>query len=141
MNQTYDYTRETTLTSEAAFLRRVYNWMVAGLALTGGTAYLVASSPSLLQTIFQTPLFYVLIFGELGMVFYLSARIQRMSSGTASAMFIIYSVLNGLTLAIIFLAYTRASIASAFFVTAGTFGVMSVYGYTTKNPWPVGAAS
>jgi hypothetical protein len=133
MNPAYDYTRETTLTSEAAFFRRVYNWMVAGLALTGGVAYLTASSPTLLQTILQTPLFYVLIFGELGLVFYLSARIQRMSSGTASAMFIVYSVLNGLTLSFIFLAYTGANIASAFFVTAGTFAAMSVYGYTTKK--------
>ena len=133
MSQTYDYTRDAVQTYEGEFFRRVYNWMIAGLALTGGAAYLTASSATLFQTIFGTPLFYILIGAELVMVFFLAARVHRLKASTAGTMFIIYSLLNGLTLSIIFKAYSGGSIASAFFVTAGTFGAMSFYGYTTKK--------
>jgi hypothetical protein len=134
MSQTVDFTREHTVTGEAVFFRRVYNWMLVGLALTGGIAWLTANSPTLTNLVFGNPiLFFLLIGAELVMVFTLAARVHRLKASTASAMFVIYSLLNGLTLSYIFLAYTRTSVASAFFVTAGTFGVMSFYGYTTKK--------
>lgn len=133
MNQAYQYSTDMAATREAAFFRQVYNWMTAGLALTGGAAYLTANSPALLNIIFGTPLFYILIGAELLMVFVLAGRVQKLQATTATAMFVVYSVLNGLTLSVIFLAYTGATIASAFFVAAGTFAAMSIYGYTTRK--------
>ncbi|MBF0229880.1 MAG: Bax inhibitor-1/YccA family protein [Desulfamplus sp.] len=117
-----------------SFIRTVYNWMATGLALTAFTAYYVASSPTLLQLIFGNQLiFWGLIIGELGMVFYLSARVQQMSAATATGIFITYSVLNGATLASIFLVYSGSSIASTFLVCALTFAACSVYGMVTKR--------
>ncbi|MBW1710243.1 MAG: Bax inhibitor-1/YccA family protein [Deltaproteobacteria bacterium] len=134
MTQSYEYSRERVQAQEGAFIRRVYNWMVAGLALTGVMAYVTASSPGLQAIIYGNMMvFYGLILGELAMVFILAGRADRMKASTAGTMFIIYSLLNGLTLSFIFLIYTRSSITSAFFVTAGTFGAMSLYGYTTKK--------
>lgn len=134
MSQTYDYAREKTITREGEFFRRVYNWMLTGLALTGGVAWFTASNQTLTNIIFGNPiLFYILIGAELIMVFSLAARIHRMAASTAGTVFVIYSLLNGLTMSFIFMAYTNTSIASAFFVTAATFGAMSVYGYTTKR--------
>jgi len=133
MNQSYADSRTLALTREGEFFRQVFNWMVAGLALTGGAAYFAASSQSFFQLIFGTPLFYIMIFGELALVFILAGRAHRMKAPTATLLFIIYSVLNGLTLSIIFKAYSGGSLATAFFVTAGTFGAMSFYGYTTKR--------
>ena len=117
-----------------SFIQSVYGWMSAGLALTGLMAYTVAGSETLLRLIVGNQLiFFGLIIGELAMVFILSSRVQKMSPGTATAMFIGYSVLNGLTLSVIFIAYSSASIASTFFVCAGTFGAVSIYGMTTKK--------
>ncbi|MBF0376714.1 MAG: Bax inhibitor-1/YccA family protein [Desulfamplus sp.] len=117
-----------------SFIRTVYNWMAIGLALTAFTAYYVASSPTLLQLIFGNQLiFFGLIIGELGMVFYLSARVQQMSASTATGLFVAYSILNGATLASIFLAYSGSSIASTFLVCALTFAACSVYGMVTKR--------
>ena len=119
---------------QSDFIRRVYNWMGLGLALTAIVAYYTAASPNLTRLIFGNQLvFFALIIGELAMVFALSAAIDRLQPSTATLMFFVYAGLNGLTLSVIFLAYTRASIASTFFVTAGTFGVTSLYGYTTKR--------
>jgi hypothetical protein len=119
---------------EGEFVRRVYNWMLTGLALTGGVAYFTSGSETMLNLIFGNQLVMLLLIGaELAMVFILAARINRMSASTATTMFVVYSILNGLTLSVIFLAYTSSSIASAFFVAAGTFGAMSLYGYTTKR--------
>ncbi len=119
---------------QGEFIRRVYNWMGLGLALTALVAYYTAASPNLIRLIFGNQLvFFALIIGELALVFALSAAIGRLQPGTATLMFFVYAGLNGLTLAVIFLAYTQASIASTFFVTAGTFGVTSLYGYTTKR--------
>jgi FtsH-binding integral membrane protein len=116
------------------FIRRVYNWMGLGLALTAFVALYTASNHALLSLILgNTLIFFGLIIGELALVVILSAAIGRLQSSTATLLFFLYSALNGLTLAVIFLAYTRASIANAFFVTAGTFGVMSFYGYTTQR--------
>ncbi len=117
-----------------SFIRSVYNWMAIGLALTGFVAYYVASSQTMQQIIFGNPIvFYGLIIGQLVMVFYLSARVAKMQASTATALFVLYAALKGLTLAAIFLAYTKSSIASTFFVCAGTFVAASVYGWTTKK--------
>ena len=116
------------------FIRGVYNWMGIGLATTAVVALMTASSPSLLRMIYGNSIvFFGLIIGELALVLALSAGISRMRAATATLMFFVYSALNGLTLSVILLAYTKASIASTFFITAGTFGAMSLYGYTTKK--------
>jgi FtsH-binding integral membrane protein len=128
------YSRERAAAVQGEFIRRVYNWMALGLGATALVALYTASNPYLLQMIFGNSLvFFGLIIGELILVFALSMAIGRLQYSTAAAMFFLYSALNGLTLSVIFLAYTSTSIASTFFVTAGTFGVTSLYGYTTKR--------
>lgn len=120
--------------TQRTFISKVYGWMAFALTITAVTAMLTVMSPALINTIVRNRLlFFGLIIGELVLVVYLSAAIQKMSAATATVVFIAYSVINGLTLSIIFLAYTAESIASTFFITAGTFAAMSVYGYTTKR--------
>lgn len=117
-----------------AFILNVYNWMFIGLALTGFVAYWVSSSEAILQIIFGNKIvFFGLIIAELGVVFYLSTRIQKIQSTTATALFLIYAALNGAVLASVFLLYTRTSIVSTFFICAATFGACSVYGMITKR--------
>ncbi len=115
-------------------MRKVYTWMAMALAITGIVAYGAGNSPALIQMLYMSrgPL---LIAGlaELGIVFYLSARINRLSLVAATTWFIIFSALNGLTLGWIFAAFTTASIAKTFFITAGTFGAMALIGTTTKK--------
>ena len=122
---------------QAAFISKVYMWMSLALFISGFTAYFTANSPGLLNLMFTptgpTFLYYALIIGELGLVFALSGAIHKMTLGLASAIFLFYSFINGMTLAMIFLAYTMSSIASTFFITAGTFAIMSLYGYFTKK--------
>ena len=133
-NGQISYQRERAAVVQGEFIRRVYNWMGLGLAATALVALYTAGNPQLLKMIFGNSLvFFGLILAELGLVIWLSAAINRLHYSTASAMFFIYSALNGLTMSVIFLAYTSTSIASTFFVTAGTFGAMSFYGYTTKR--------
>jgi FtsH-binding integral membrane protein len=116
------------------FLAKVFNWMAIGLGLTGLAAFLTVNSQTALQLIFGNKMvFYGLILGELGMVFYLSARIQRISAQAATGLFVGYSILNGVTLSAILLLYTMTSVAATFFVTAGMFGAMAVYGFVTKK--------
>jgi len=116
------------------FIRSVYNWMAIGLALTGFIAYYVASTPALLNLILGNQiLFFGLIIAELALVFTISARVHRMQASTATALFVLYSALNGATLSFIFIIYTRSSIASTFFVCAATFVACSIYGWTTKR--------
>jgi hypothetical protein len=122
--------RATTVQTE--FIRRVYNWMALGLGVTAITA-LFAINSGLIHSLLSPGVMLVLILAELGLVIALSAAIGRLQSSTALLMFFAYSFLNGLTLSVIFLVYTKASIASTFFVTAGTFAAMSLYGYTTKR--------
>jgi FtsH-binding integral membrane protein len=134
MNEGKLYQRDRVTALQGEFIRRVYNWMGLGLALTALVAMYTASNPNLMGMILGTPfLFFGLILGELALVFALSAAINRLAASTAMLMFFVYSALNGLTLSVIFLAYTRASITSTFFITAGTFGAMSLYGYTTQR--------
>ena len=125
-------TRAEVLVSD--YVRSVYNWMGIGLALTGFTAYYVSSSESILRLVFGNPLLLmVLIVAELGLVFAIAGMVNRMSAGTATALFVIYSSLNGVTLSSIFLVYAQASIVSTFFVCAATFIACSLYGWTTKK--------
>jgi len=125
-------TRAEVLVSD--YVRSVYNWMGIGLALTGFTAYYVSNSESLLRLVFGNPLLLmVLIIAELGLVFAIAGMVNRMSAGTATALFVIYSTLNGVTLSSIFLVYARASIVSTFFICAATFIACSLYGWTTKK--------
>ncbi|MFP4159159.1 MAG: Bax inhibitor-1 family protein [Desulfobacterales bacterium] len=117
-----------------SFIRSVYNWMAVGLALTGGVAYFAAHNPALNQLIYGAPMvFFGLIIAELAMVFYLSARIQKIQASTATGLFLLYAGINGLTLSFIFLVYTKTSIASVFFICAATFVACSIYGMTTKR--------
>ena len=127
-------TRSYERSAQLSLFRQVYLWMAMALVITGFMAMLVAESTTLLSLIFSSELtFFGLIIAELALVWYLSARIDRISFTTATLMFIIYSLLNGAMLSIVFLLYTESSIASTFFITAGTFGVMCVYGYLTKR--------
>ena len=113
---------------------KVYLWMTLALAVTGLTSLYVASSPGLVQSIFASRgTFWLLVIAELALVFILSARIMKMSFSTAGIMFALYSVLNGVTMSFIFIAYTSTSIATAFFVTAGMFAAMSFIGFVTKK--------
>jgi len=117
-----------------SFIRSVYNWMGIGLALTGFVAYYVANSEVMLRIIFGNQLvFFGLIIGELGLVFYLSSRVHKIEASTATALFVLYAALNGATLSAVFLAYTSSSITSTFFICAATFGACSIYGMTTKR--------
>ena len=115
-------------------MRKVYVWMTLALVITGFTAYGVATSPGVLQLIFVNQiLFWGMIIAELALVIGVSAAINRLSLTTATLMFILYSVINGALFSSIFLIYTASSIATVFFITAGTFGVMALIGYTTKT--------
>src|SRR5210317_441840 len=123
------------------FLAKVFNWMAIGLGLTGVIAFLTINSQTAMQMLFTVQdgyakpnmLLYGLLIGELGMVFYLSARIQKISAQAATGIFLGYSALNGVTLSTILLYYTASSVAATFFVTAGMFGAMAVYGFVTKK--------
>lgn len=115
-------------------MRKVYTWMTFAMIITGLTAYTVATSPAILSLIFGSKIvFFGLVIAELALVWGVSGMINRISLTTATLMFILYSVINGATLASIFLLYTMESIGQVFFITAGTFGVMALIGYTTNT--------
>lgn len=116
-----------------ALMRKVYVWMTFALVITGVMAYGVASSPALMQSIFANKLiFWGLILGQFALVFGLSGAINRLSLTVATLLFILYSALNGVILSSIFVVYAPQVIAKVFFITAGTFGAMSAFGYFTK---------
>lgn len=118
----------------SVYMRQVYGWMTAGLALTSVVAYGVAASPDLRMTIFSNMLVpIVLIVAQFGLVIALSAAIHKMSSSTATGLFLLYSALTGLTLSSIFVVYPIGSIANAFLSTTGLFLAMSIYGTVTKR--------
>ncbi len=124
----------TTEDERKKFMSGVYTWMTLALALSGLTAFGVASSPVALQFIFGNVLvFYGLIIAELALVMYFSFCIHKMSASAASLVFIVYSILNGITLASIFIVYTKTSIFSVFLISAGMFAAMSIYGRVTKQ--------
>lgn len=115
-------------------MRKVYLWMTLALVITGITAYGVANSPGVLRAIYENQmLFWILVIAEFALVIGVSAAINKLSLTTATLMFILYSVINGALMSYIFLAYTASSIATVFFITAGTFGAMALIGYTTKT--------
>ena len=115
-------------------MRKVYVWMTLAMVITGFTAYGVATSPGVQQAIFTNQiLFWGLVIAEFALVIGVSAAINRLSLATATLMFILYSVINGALLSSIFLIYTASSIATVFFITAGTFATMALIGYTTKT--------
>ncbi len=116
-----------------AYMLKVYNYMASGLALTGLVAAGIAQSEAAMQMIFGTPLVWVLFIGQLGLVFFLSARIHAMKASTAQALYWFYAALMGVTLSSIFIKYTGVSITRVFFITSATFAAMSLYGYTTKR--------
>lgn len=121
-------------TAFSALMRKVFIWMALALVITGVTAYGVATIPSLLIAIVTNKaLFWGLIIAELALVFAVSGAINRLSLATATLLFVLYSVVNGATLSVIFLAYSMPAIIQTFFITAGTFGVMALVGYTTKT--------
>ncbi len=129
-----ELTRIQAENRERSFMLKVYNWMGIALLITAFVAYFVSQSTDLVYTLVDNSiLFFGLIIAEFGLVIYLSARINKMSSTAATTAFIVYSVLNGLTFSVILLGYTGASISSAFFTTSGMFAFMSAYGYFTKK--------
>ncbi len=124
----------TQAVGQRTIMRNVYLWMTGGLTLTGVVALGVSSNPAFVRAIFSSPVVFIfLILAQLGIVIFLSARIMRMSTMAATASFIGYAALTGLTLSVIFLAYTSADITLAFFVAAGTFAGTSLYGLVTKR--------
>ena len=117
---------------QGAFMRQVYGWMAGALALTGGIAMLIAATPELAELVADSRFgFMGLLLLQLFVVGYISSRAFEMSASAVTGAFIAYSALNGITLSLIFMIFTADSIASTFFVTAGTFAVMSLYGYFT----------
>jgi uncharacterized protein len=137
----YDITPQTSFTTPYAadervsvFLRSVYGWMCAGLGITATVAYFVAQTPGLVVAIASNRLLYWgLMIAQLGIVFALSARVQKMAASTASMLFIVYSALTGVTFSFILLAFTGESIATTFLVCGGMFGALALYGTTTSR--------
>jgi FtsH-binding integral membrane protein len=135
-----DVTRATSYGTDAvaervtAFLGAVYRWMFVGLGVTAAVAYVLSGSPALMQGLLENRImFFGIIIAELGLVFYLSARVQHLTPTTAMMLFLVYSALNGVTLSVIMMAYTGASIATTFVVTAGMFGGLAIFGTTTTR--------
>jgi uncharacterized protein len=129
-------TASSTATAErvSAFLWKVYAWMAIGLGLTAVVAYLVASSPDVLRAlVLNRIVFFGLMIAELALVFFISARADRLAPQTAAGLFALYSGLNGVTLSVILIAYTGESVTGTFVVTAGMFGALALFGSTTKR--------
>ncbi len=132
MDPNFSENPSTGQTALQGFMQRVYQWMAAGLAVTGFVALWTAGNPGLVRALSGGG-FLILMLAELGLVIWLSAAIQKISVQAATIGFLIYSALNGLTLSFIFLAYTGASVATTFFITAGTFAGVSLFGWVTKT--------
>ncbi len=143
MERDYNYRMENTAgnagtlafaRAQSSFINRVYGWMCGGLVLTAVVAMWAASTPSVMHAILSNRiLFFGLIIMELVAVGFLAVRLNKMSALTATVVYLAYAALNGLTFSVIFYHFTMASLATTFFATAGTFGVMSLYGYVTKR--------
>ncbi len=128
------FTNELSQHDTNVLLKGVYEWMMVGLLVSGLSAFMVVHSATLLHIIFGNPyMIWVLFLIELGLVIAISAGINKMDVSTARVLFILFSVVDGMTLASIFIVYTEASIATTFFIAAATFGVMSLYGYFTDT--------
>ena len=134
MNTNLSFEQTGVMTKVNAFIRSTYNWMTIGLAATGATSYFVSNSPAMMQMVYGNPMMpWVLFIGLVLLCGFLGARIQKMQASTATGLYVALTVLYGLCLAPIFLIYTKASIASTFFICAATFGSASVYGMVTKK--------
>ena len=137
INYHRSYSREGELEASAAFpalMQKTYLWMAMALAITGLTAYVVATNPALMGLMFQYPnAIWVFALAELALVIALSAAIEKLSLPVATLMFILYAVLNGVTFSTLFYVYTMGSLASTFFVTAGTFAAMSAVGFFIRK--------
>jgi uncharacterized protein len=119
---------------QRSVISQAYLWMAVGLVITGAVAAFTASSPSMVSLVYSNVLvFWGLLVVEIILVIVLAAAVTRLPVGVALTLFVVYAALNGVTLSGIFLAYTKASLASTFFITAGTFAIMAFYGYTTKR--------
>lgn len=130
------YDKGQTLAQSSVFavlMRNVYTWVACGLAMTALTAMIVGRNENWVYTIATSGMYWGLLIAEVVLVLFLSARIHKMSFATAGLMFAVYAILNGVTMSLIMFVYTAESIAQAFFVTAGTFGGMSLVGYFTKK--------
>ncbi len=128
------YVTQRAASALSACLANVYWWMTFALLISGVAAWAVGTSPELSRKLVTSPgLCIVLFLVEIGLVIWISAGINKMSAATATALFIAYSLVNGVTLSFIFIAYTQTVIASAFAVTAGTFAAMAIYGSVTKT--------
>ncbi len=129
--------RQQEMTNASTFkvlMRKVYLWMILALMITGITAAGVANSPNILALIYSSQVvMWGIIIAEFGLVIYISARLEKLSLSTATTLFALYSILNGVMLSSIFLLYSTAIISKVFFITAGTFGVTALYGYATKK--------
>ncbi|MBN2705086.1 MAG: Bax inhibitor-1/YccA family protein [Deltaproteobacteria bacterium] len=132
--QTVSLQNQREITAVNEFIYGVYNWMAIGLALTGFVAFFVANNQAMQSLIFGNKLvFYGLIFGELGLVFTLAARIEKLEKSTATMLYLLYSILNGATLSSIFMVYAGSTITSTFFICSATFVACSAYGMLTKR--------
>lgn len=133
------YSRNDSLVQPAvggvqALMTQIYGWMTCGLLLTAFVAWYAANNERIMFFVFSSRItFFGLIIAQLAVVFVLSGMVHRLSGAMATALFMLYSALTGLTMSAIFIAYTASSIASTFLITAGMFAVMSLYGYTTKR--------
>lgn len=120
--------------ASTVFLAKVFNWMAIGLGVTGLLALGVSQSETAIQIFIANPMMrWGLIIAELGLVFYLSARVMKISPQAATGLFLLYSALNGVTLSVVLLVYTATSVTATFFITAGMFGAMAIYGMVTKR--------
>ncbi len=134
MQTTNIYNRELSRHDTNVLLNSVYQWMMVGLLISGLSAFMVIHSATMLHLLFGNPyMIWVLFLIELGLVIAISAGINKMDVSTARVLFILFSIVDGMTLASIFIVYTEASIVTTFFIAAATFGVMSIYGYFTDT--------
>ncbi|MGL5786557.1 MAG: Bax inhibitor-1/YccA family protein [Bacteroidales bacterium] len=134
MNNDYGYLSSDRVKTQSNLIQKVYGWMAAALVVTGVTSFVVAGNQTIQNLLFSNPWFtWGLFFVQLGLVIFLSARVMKMSAATASAMFIVYSFVTGVVLSLLFTLYTKESLASTFFISAALFGVMTLYGWTTKK--------
>lgn len=135
MNQPNTQAFAGAVSSDAlrAYVQRVYAWMTGGLLITGVTAFAVSQSPVLIEAIFGSPLYWLILFAPLGMVFFLSARIDTMQPSTAAGTFMAYALMNGLAFSVLFLIYELGSIFQVFVIAAGMYAAAAAYGYFTKR--------
>jgi FtsH-binding integral membrane protein len=131
--QELQYESRADSTTVAAFFNAVYAWMAAGLALTAVVSWWVSTQPQIWQQLFRGPAILILIVAQLALVITISRAINKISAGVATALFMLYAALNGLMFSVLFLVFAKASLASAFVVSAGMFGAMSLYGFVTRT--------